>query len=58
MYRRVVRPVLFRMDAERAHDLAVRTGELASRSRLLCRAIASLDADPRLYTVAFEAGSL
>jgi len=48
VYRRLVRPVLFRMDPERAHDLAVRAGELASRSRLLCRAVATLDADPRL----------
>ena len=48
MYRRLVRPVLFRMDAERAHDLTVRAAELASRSRLVCRAVASLDADPRL----------
>ena len=48
MYRRLVRPVLFRMDAERAHDLTVRAAELASRSRLLCRAVAALDADPRL----------
>jgi len=36
------------MDAERAHDLTVRAAELASRSRLVCRAVASLDADPRL----------
>ena len=48
MYRAVVRPLLFRLDAERAHDLTVRTAGLASRSRLLCRAVAALDADPRL----------
>ena len=48
MYRRLVRPVLFRLDAERAHDLTVRAAELASRSRPLCRAVASLEADPRL----------
>jgi dihydroorotate dehydrogenase len=45
---RFVRPVLFRLDAERAHDLTVRAAELASRSRLLCRAVARLDFDPRL----------
>jgi dihydroorotate dehydrogenase len=48
VYRRLVRPVLFRMDPERAHDLTVRAAELAGRSRLLCRALASLEADPRL----------
>ena len=45
---RFVRPVLFRLDPERAHDLTVRAAELASRSRLLCRAVARLDSDPRL----------
>jgi dihydroorotate dehydrogenase len=43
-----LRPLLFRLDAERAHELTVRAAELASRSRLVCRAVASLDADPRL----------
>jgi len=45
-----VRPLLFRADPERAHDLAVRAGELAGGSRLLCRAVASRrgPADPRL----------
>src|SRR5215217_4551975 len=47
MYR-FVRPVLFRLDPERAHDLTVRAGELASRSRIACRALAALDFDPRL----------
>jgi dihydroorotate dehydrogenase (fumarate)/dihydroorotate dehydrogenase len=48
VYRRVVRPVLFRLDAERAHDLTVRAAELASRSRLARRAVATFEADPRL----------
>jgi dihydroorotate dehydrogenase len=48
VYRRLVRPALFRLDAERAHDLTVRAAELASRSPRLCRAVAALDADPRL----------
>jgi dihydroorotate dehydrogenase len=45
-----VRPLLFRADPERAHDLAVRAGELASGSRLVCRAVAARrpPADARL----------
>jgi dihydroorotate dehydrogenase len=45
-----VRPLLFRADPERAHDLAVRASELASGSRLLCRAVAARRevCDPRL----------
>jgi dihydroorotate dehydrogenase (fumarate)/dihydroorotate dehydrogenase len=45
-----VRPLLFRVDPERAHDLGVRAGELASGSRVVCRAVASrrVPADPRL----------
>ena len=34
--------MLFRADAERAHDAAVRSGELLSASRLACRAVAAL----------------
>ena len=48
VYRTLVRPVLFRLDPERAHDVTVRTAALASRSRVICRAVAALDADPRL----------
>ncbi len=50
VYPDVVRPLLFRADPERAHDAAVRAGELASRSRLVCRAIAARgrEPDPRL----------
>jgi dihydroorotate dehydrogenase len=57
VYPQLVRPVLFRVDPERAHDLAVRAAELASGSRLVCRAVAAgrLDADPRL---AVEVGGL
>lgn len=45
-----MRPLLFRVDPERAHDAAVRTAELASGSRLLVRAVASRRPapDPRL----------
>jgi len=50
VYPDVVRPLLFRVDPERAHDAAVRAAELASRSQLVCHAIGarSGDADPRL----------
>src|SRR5215208_4936144 len=41
LYPDLVRPLLFRADPERAHDLAVRAGELASGSRLICRAVAA-----------------
>ena len=49
-YRRLVRPLLFRADPERGHDAAIRAGELASRSRLACRALAASrpEPDPRL----------
>jgi dihydroorotate dehydrogenase len=49
-YPDVVRPLLFRADPERAHDAAVRAAELASGSRLLCRAVAARvpEPDPRL----------
>jgi dihydroorotate dehydrogenase (fumarate)/dihydroorotate dehydrogenase len=50
VYPDVVRPLLFRVDPERAHDAAVRTAELASGSRLLVRAVAARrpEPDPRL----------
>jgi dihydroorotate dehydrogenase len=49
VYSGVVRPLLFRADPERAHDLAVRASELASGSRLVCRALAPRrGGDPRL----------
>jgi dihydroorotate dehydrogenase len=41
MYQSVVRPLLFRLDAERAHNLAVRTCELAGRFELTRRAARS-----------------
>ena len=37
MYETVVRPLLFRLDAERAHDLAMRASELGGRSGLTRR---------------------
>jgi dihydroorotate dehydrogenase len=48
-YTRLVRPLLFRADPERAHEWAVRAAELASRSPALCRAVrARAVVDPRL----------
>jgi dihydroorotate dehydrogenase len=41
VYSKLVRPLLFRLDAERAHDAAVGAAELASRSAVLCRAVAA-----------------
>ena len=40
-YTRLVRPLLFRADPERAHDGAVRAAELASRWPVACRVVAS-----------------
>src|SRR6476659_7815417 len=48
VYPDLVRPLLFRADPERAHDAAVRVAELASGSRLVCRAVAARAPDPRL----------
>jgi dihydroorotate dehydrogenase len=48
VYSQLVRPVLFRTDPERAHDLAVRAAELASRSGAVCRAVARPVEDPWL----------
>jgi dihydroorotate dehydrogenase len=49
-YRRLVRPLLFRLDPELAHEGTVRTAELASASRGACRAVAARRPapDPRL----------
>jgi dihydroorotate dehydrogenase (fumarate)/dihydroorotate dehydrogenase len=50
IYRSLVRPVLFRADAERVHDRAIRAAEAASHSRLLCSGAALFTGheDPRL----------
>jgi dihydroorotate dehydrogenase len=52
VYETALRPLLFRLDPERAHDLAVRASELSGRSpltrRVARRALAV--ADPRLRT--------
>ena len=41
VYTRLVRPLLFRADPERAHEWAVRAAELASRRPAACRAVAA-----------------
>ena len=38
VYESAVRPLLFRLDAERAHNLALRASELSGRSALIRRA--------------------
>jgi dihydroorotate dehydrogenase len=52
LYEAAVRPLLFRLDPERAHDLAVRASELSGRSALTRRATrrALRVPDPRLRT--------
>lgn len=49
VYGRLIRPLLFRSDAERVHDRAIRTAELASGSRLICSATSAVHA--RRYPV-------
>jgi dihydroorotate dehydrogenase len=52
VYESAVRPLLFRLDAERAHNLALRASELSGRSSLIRRAAgrAFTYRDPRLET--------
>ena len=52
VYETAVRPLLFRLDAERAHNLALRASELSGRSSLARRAAgrAFTYRDPRLET--------
>ena len=44
LYRPLLRPLLFRADAEIVHGLAIRTAELASSSRWLCAGVERLHA--------------
>src|SRR3954452_18917403 len=52
VYESAVRPLLFRLDGERAHNLALRASELSGRSSLIRRAAgrAFRYRDPRLET--------
>jgi dihydroorotate dehydrogenase len=51
VYADLVRPLLFRAEPERAHDLAVRAAELASRSRPVCRAVGARTVEDRRLAV-------
>src|SRR4051794_2723943 len=51
VYAGLVRPLLFRADPERVHDLAVRAAELASRSRVVCGAVAARPVEDRRLAV-------
>ncbi|HEY2929372.1 quinone-dependent dihydroorotate dehydrogenase [Piscinibacter sp.] len=44
LYRSVLRPLLFRADAERVHGWAIRAGELAASSHWLCSTVAARQA--------------
>src|ERR687898_2108618 len=52
LYEAAVRPLLFRLDPERAHDLTLRVSELSGRSSLTRRVArrAYVVRDPRLHT--------
>jgi hypothetical protein len=52
VYETAVRPLLFRLDAERAHNLALRAAEVSGRSEVVRRAAARafVYRDPRLET--------
>ena len=41
LYSAVIRPILFQIDPERAHDMAIRAAELAGGSSSLCSAVAA-----------------
>jgi dihydroorotate dehydrogenase len=51
LYRSLLRPVLFKLDAERAHELALRAAAMLASSRLLSRAVHDLLARPRRLPV-------
>lgn len=47
LYRHLLRPLLFTLDAERAHELALFAARQLARSRFVCRAVRSVFARPR-----------
>src|SRR5271154_544126 len=47
-YRKLVRPILFAQDAERAHDFTLKILGRASRDELICNAIGKFFAAPEL----------
>ena len=52
LYESALRPLLFRLDAEAAHDLALRGAGLLAKSRLACRAVERIVARPAPRPVA------
>ena len=48
LYRKLVRPLLFKQDAERAHDFALKSLTLASRDEFICNALGKCFAAPEL----------
>jgi dihydroorotate dehydrogenase len=52
-YRKLVRPILFRQDAEHAHDFALKQLARASRSKVACGVIESFFAAPELSVEVF-----
>jgi dihydroorotate dehydrogenase len=52
-YRKLVRPILFRQDAERAHDFALKQLARASRNRFACDFIGSIYGAPALPVEVF-----
>jgi dihydroorotate dehydrogenase len=57
VYRRLLRPLLFRADAETVHGLAIRAAELASSSDWLCSSVARRHA-PGSERLAMEVGGI
>jgi len=57
LYTAMLRPLVFALDAERAHDLAIATAERASRLPPLCAAMRAMQAVPS-QRLATEAGGL
>ena len=51
LYRALLRPLLFRLDSERAHELALRSASILARSRLLTRLVHDVLARPRAVPV-------
>jgi dihydroorotate dehydrogenase len=52
-YRKLVRPLLFKQDAERAHDFALKILARASRDEFICNAIGKFFAAPELPVEVF-----
>ncbi|MGH7950448.1 MAG: quinone-dependent dihydroorotate dehydrogenase [Limisphaerales bacterium] len=53
LYRKIVRPILFTQDAERAHDFTLKILSRASRDEFICNAIGKFFAAPELPVEVF-----